>query len=131
MPSIGSHCVLELYDSPPALLDDPETIAAAIRVAAEAAGATLLHTSQHRFEPQGVTAMGLLAESHISVHTWPELGYAACDVFTCGEQTLPERACEALARALKAGRHEMRRFPRGQEVAARPRRLPAGRDEVA
>jgi len=64
--------------------------------AAHAANATLLDVSTHLFEPQGVTGFVLLAESHISIHTWPELGYAAVDVYTCGTSTIPEKACEYL-----------------------------------
>lgn len=124
--AIGSHCVLEIYDSPAALLDDPEAIERALRSAAEAARATLLQTSHHRFAPQGVTALALLAESHISVHTWPERGYAACDVFTCGSETLPEAACMRLVEALECQRYSMRRFPRGEEPAARAALLRVG-----
>ena len=53
-----------------------------------------MHKIHHRFEPQGVTGLALLAESHISIHTWPESGYAAVDVFTCGDHTMPENACQ-------------------------------------
>ena len=102
------------------MLDDERAIVEAIREAAQQAGSILLHEVAHRFDHQGVTALALLSESHISVHTWPELGYAACDVFMCGERALPERACEHLARALGAQRHELRTFLRGDDgVAAR------------
>jgi S-adenosylmethionine decarboxylase len=95
------------------VLDDKHAVLEAIREAARQAGSTLLHEVAHRFEHQGVTALALLSESHISVHTWPELGYAACDVFMCGDHTEPERACEHLADALQAEHYELRRFPRG------------------
>ncbi len=124
--SIGSHCVLEIYDSPSAVLDDPQMVLEALRRAAKAACATLLQTTYHRFEPHGVTALALLAESHISVHTWPEKGYAACDVFTCGAETLPEEACMALVEALQCPRYALRRFPRGEEISGRARALRAG-----
>ncbi len=52
----------------------------------------------HSFKPQGVTGLALLAESHISIHTWPEIGYAAIDVFTCGDHTMPEKACKLLSK---------------------------------
>ena len=125
MPSIGSHCILELFGCPSSVLDDKDAITLAIRQAAEQARSTLLGEVAHRFEPQGVTALGLLAESHISIHTWPELGYAACDVFTCGEHAKPEQACQHLAAALEAERYELRRMPRGSVPnLARPQRLP-------
>lgn len=120
MPTIGSHWILEMYDCPAEVIDDLDVVRTAVRGAAKAARSTLLHESAHSFEPQGVTALGLLAESHISVHTWPELGYAAADVFTCGEHAQPDRACEHLARALQAGRRELRHLERG--VAAPPER---------
>ena len=126
LPTIGTHCILELYDCPPEILDDLERIRDALRAAAKLAKSTLLSDTAHRFEPQGVTALGLLAESHISVHTWPELGYAAADVFTCGNECRPEQACEYLAQALQAGRFELRVQERGMEAPQpRPQRLPA------
>lgn len=125
VPSIGSHCILELHDCPAAVLDDIDAIRNAIREAARRANSTLLQEVAHRFEPQGVTALGLLAESHISIHTWPELGYAAADVFTCGEEAEPERACKYLAEAMEAERFELRRLPRGIEAPLpAPRRDP-------
>lgn len=124
MASVGSHCILELHGCPPTLLDDKDAILDAIRRAAKLAKSTLLNEVAHRFEPQGVTALGLLAESHISVHTWPEIGYAACDVFTCGEEAEPEQACQHLVEALEADRYELRRVPRGHEAVPRVERLP-------
>jgi S-adenosylmethionine decarboxylase len=116
--TVGTHCVLELYGCPGELLNDPVTIREALRNAAETARSTLLAEVLHPFEPQGVTALALLAESHISIHTWPEHGYAAIDVFTCGEHTRPEQACEHLARALHARKFNLRKLPRGQQAPA-------------
>lgn len=114
-----------MYDCPPAVIDDPEAVQSAMRDAARAAKATLLGEIAHRFTPQGVTALGLLAESHISVHTWPELGYAAADIFTCGERCLPEAACMLLVERLGAGRYELRRVERGvPSPSVRPARAP-------
>ena len=126
MPTIGSHFILEMYDCPAEVIDDLERVREAVRDAATAARSTLLHLSAHCFEPQGVTALGLLAESHISVHTWPELGYAAADVFTCGDEARPEAACESLARALGAKRQHLQKIERGVEAPRpRPARSPA------
>lgn len=125
MPPIGTHTILEMYDCPAEVIDDLELVRQAVRDAARAARSTLLHESAHSFEPQGVTALGLLAESHISVHTWPELGYAAADVFTCGEHARPHDACESLVRSLRAGRHEIKELARGVEAPSpRPVRAP-------
>lgn len=93
---IGRHCVYDMGDGNPDLLDNEEFVKKALTDAAEAAGATLLNLVSHKFEPQGVTALALLAESHISIHTYPEYGYAAVDAFTCGEHTNPESACRSL-----------------------------------
>jgi S-adenosylmethionine decarboxylase len=110
--TVGKHCILELYNCDPAKLDDEAFLRTAITSAAKKAGATLLNLITHRFEPQGVTGLALLAESHISIHTWPESGYAAVDVFTCGDHTMPERACQVLAGELSAGNHKLTSFRR-------------------
>lgn len=115
--SIGRHCVLELYGCASELLNDRRLIANAIRDAAQLAGATVLEEICHAFTPQGVTAMALLAESHISIHTWPETGYAAADVFTCGDHTMPERACQHLAEILRPRSYELQQFERGRSQA--------------
>jgi S-adenosylmethionine decarboxylase len=109
---VGKHCILELYDCDPSKLDDEDFLRSAITQAAERAGATLLNLITHQFEPQGVTGLALLAESHISIHTWPESGYAAVDVFTCGDHTMPERACAVLSEQLSSRRQSMRSFRR-------------------
>lgn len=98
----GKHCVLELYRACAHKLNDEAFIRDALADAARVSHATLLDIKTHPFVPQGVTGFALLAESHISIHTWPEHGYAAIDVFTCGEQTDPELACEYLAEAFEA-----------------------------
>ena len=59
-----------------------------------------------------MTGLALLAESHISIHTWPESGYAAVDVFTCGDHTMPDKACDVLAKELGSGRHKLTSFRR-------------------
>jgi len=112
MELVGKHCILELYDCDPARLDDEAFLRTAITTAAKRAGATLLNLITHQFQPQGVTGLALLAESHISIHTWPESGYAAIDVFTCGDHTMPERACEVLSQELCSGRQHLRSFRR-------------------
>jgi S-adenosylmethionine decarboxylase len=99
---VGRHCIFELQDGNPNLLDDEDFIKEALTKAAEAAGATLLGIVSHKFEPQGVTAIALLSESHISIHSYPEYGYAAVDAFTCGEHTNPESACRSLKESLEA-----------------------------
>ena len=77
--TVGKHCILELYDCDCARLDDETFLRFAITNAAVRAGATLLHLITHHFQPHGVTGLALLAESHISIHTWPESGYAGAE----------------------------------------------------
>ncbi|MEO1583321.1 MAG: adenosylmethionine decarboxylase [Planctomycetota bacterium] len=117
MAHVGVHCLVELYGCPLELLDDHRFIQRALRSAADHAGATWLGEASHRFDPQGVTAMGLLAESHITVHTWPELGYAAADCFTCGDQAVAEDACRYLATELRSQRTTIVRIPRAAGLA--------------
>jgi S-adenosylmethionine decarboxylase len=83
------HILFTLKGCPYGLLDDEAHIRNVLVHAAHLCKSTLLNVSSHKFDPQGVTAVALLAESHISIHTWPEIGMAVCDVFTCGEHTEP------------------------------------------
>jgi len=98
----GKHCVQELYKADAELLNDGAFIRRILCDAATVASATILDVSVHCFPGQGVTAFVLLAESHISFHSWPEHNYAAVDVFTCGDTTEPEKACAFLAEKFKA-----------------------------
>ena len=127
--TVGTHCVLELYGCDQRLLNDPTFIRDTLREASVEARSTLLGEVRHHFEPQGVTALALLAESHISIHTWPENGYAAVDVFTCGSHTRPELACDHIRRAVKATSYNLRSVPRGigvPEGTFQVQRLPEG-----
>lgn len=103
----GKHCVLELYRADTVKLNDESFIRDSLAEAALAANATLLDIKTHVFNPHGVTGFALLAESHISIHTWPEHGYAAVDVFTCGDTTDPEVACSFLSDAFEAKSHHI------------------------
>ena len=124
---VGKHCILELYECDPSRLDDEAFVRTSITTAAKSAGATLLNLITHHFEPQGVTGLALLAESHISIHTWPESGYAAVDVFTCGDHTMPEQACAVLSEALQSKRQALRSFLRKTPAAvATDQREPTG-----
>jgi spermidine synthase len=81
---VGRHLVLDYWDCEAELLDDKGALIQIINDAAEAAGAQVLSTEAHQFDGQGVTAVSVLAESHISIHTWPEFKYAGVDIYTCG-----------------------------------------------
>ena len=112
-PVSGTHCILDLYDCPYDILDNENFIIDAIKQAAEKLQAHILDLSSHRFDPQGVTAVALLTESHLSIHTWPESGYAAADIFSCGKRTRPETACSFLATHLKAKNYRIKTLNRG------------------
>ncbi|HWM46391.1 MAG TPA: adenosylmethionine decarboxylase [Xanthobacteraceae bacterium] len=107
----GTHLIVDLWDA--CELDDLLAVEAALRSAAQAAGATLLSLKLHGFASTGgITGVAILAESHISIHTWPECSYAAVDVFMCGEAK-PARAIEVLRRAFQPGRMTVVEHKRG------------------
>ena len=110
----GTHLIIDLYDAQQ--LDDQAHIERSMRACIEASGATLLHIHLHPFEPTGVSGVAVLAESHISVHTWPEAGFAAFDVFMCGD-TEPEKCIDILADAFKAKNVEVTDLKRGNKVS--------------
>ena len=110
----GTHIIIDLYDAQQ--LDDQAHIERTMRACIDASGATLLHIHLHPFEPTGVSGIAVLAESHISVHTWPEAGYAAFDVFMCGD-TEPEKCIDILADAFKAKNVEVTDLKRGDKVS--------------
>ena len=105
----------ELSGCHPATLSDIDGIAGMMIAAAKAARATVMESAFHRFEPQGVSGTVILAESHLSIHTWPEKGYAAMDFYTCGDHTDPWLACEHAAKALRAKSVLATEFKRGIE----------------
>jgi S-adenosylmethionine decarboxylase len=100
--ALGTHIVCELSGCDPETLTDVDAVRDMMIGAAKAARATIMEVAFHRFEPQGVSGVIVLAESHISIHTWPELRYAAMDFYTCGEHTDPWLACDYAAATLRA-----------------------------
>ncbi len=102
MPFAGRHVLAELCGVAPVLLDDEAALRRVMCTALEQAGATVLQVIAHRFAPQGVTVLALLAESHASLHSWPEHGSAFVDVFTCGDTADPEQAVRLIADGLGA-----------------------------
>ena len=98
---LGMHLMLDLNECNRELLDDLPYIKKAMSQVAEKIGAHVIGESFHRFEPQGVTGVLAIAESHICIHTWPEYGYAAADIFTCGTSFEPRQAAEILVERLE------------------------------
>ena len=113
MDVLGTHVLLELRDCDPQLLDDLAHIRQEMLRAASTVEAHVVGESFHQFTPQGVTGILSIAESHISIHTWPEHGYAAADIFTCGDQTMPERAAAVMIEALACRDPEITQIRRG------------------
>ncbi|MCG3198926.1 MAG: adenosylmethionine decarboxylase [Candidatus Omnitrophica bacterium] len=94
MVSLGKHWIIECYECNPHVINSPERLEEIFLEAAQKAGATIVGSHFHSFEPQGVSGVVVIAESHFSVHSWPEHRYAAVDVFTCGESIDVDRAME-------------------------------------
>ena len=110
----GTHLIIDLWDADD--LDDIELMERALREAVDASGATLLHIHLHHFEPNGgVSGVAVLAESHVSVHTWPERRYAAFDAFMCGDAD-PTRCVPVFEKAFDPGRIEVQTYLRGKAL---------------
>ena len=111
----GTHLIIEVVNGHG--LDDEARIQQAFRDCVDDCGATLLHIHTHKFSPQGVSGVAVLAESHISVHTWPEIGYGAFDVFMCGDAK-PWRAVDVLKRAFGTTDVRVKELKRGDGVVS-------------
>ncbi|MEO9169590.1 MAG: adenosylmethionine decarboxylase [Candidatus Baltobacteraceae bacterium] len=113
MKALGTHVVCELSGCDANALTNVDVVREMMIGAAKASRATIMEVAFHRFEPQGVSGVVVLAESHISIHTWPETGYAAMDFYTCGDHTDPWLACEFAASALNAKTMQTTEVKRG------------------
>ncbi|MCB0635033.1 MAG: adenosylmethionine decarboxylase [Lewinella sp.] len=113
---LGRHILLELYDCPRALLDDQVGLEGQLRQAALAMGATVVTSCFHQFSPYGVSGVVVIQESHLTIHTWPEHGYAAVDIFTCGAIDL-DAGVRHLEQALQAGSCQWQLIHRGLDPA--------------
>jgi len=117
--ALGRHLLLELRECNVAVLDDLKYLENALVSAAEESGATVIDKSFHQFAPQGVSGVVLIAESHLSLHTWPEHAYAAVDIFTCGTTVKIEVAADALIRLLGSRDPSVLEVKRGMMVQER------------
>ena len=111
IPCAGVHLIIDLHGAQG--LNDIDLIEATLRRCVAAARATLLHIHLHHFHPNGVSGVAVLAESHISIHTWPEAGYAALDVFMCGSAD-PDKCIPVLREAFSAKRVGVDEILRGK-----------------
>ena len=121
MEHLGRHVIIELWGCGDAI-NDTELVKAAMVEAVRAANVTLLNIFVYAFSPQGVTGVAALSESHLSVHTWPEHGYVAADIFTCGETTRPHAAAEVLAEHFAAKNMVVQELERGVEPPTQSQR---------
>ena len=106
------HILFDLKGCPADLLDDARHVRNSLFHASLISNSKILKIDYHEFYPQGVTGFALLAESHISIHTWPETGVAKCDIFTCGAKSTPEKAVEYLVEAFKAAETTSQEYER-------------------
>lgn len=110
--SNGRHLILDLYDCDQEILNDYEELQRLLEASLVMAKANVLRIFGEKFQPQGVTLLALLAESHASIHTWPCEGYCAIDLYTCGDKTQTHKAAEFLKQKLKAKECEQKEIQR-------------------
>ncbi|CRK58341.1 S-adenosylmethionine decarboxylase proenzyme, prokaryotic class 1B [Alloactinosynnema sp. L-07] len=118
----GRHVLAEFDGVDPLLLDDLGFLRSTLEDCLEKAGATVCDVISKQFEPQGVTVLALLSESHASIHTYPEIGSMFVDIFTCGETADPELAAALLRDSLDALEARITTIHRGNPIPAEPAR---------
>lgn len=113
MNALGRQILVEFYQCDAEKLNDQKHIAQAMREAARRSGATIVEDVFHLFNPHGISGVVVIAESHLAIHTWPEYGYAAVDLFTCGDDIQPEKAFMHLKEQLRAENYSVMELKRG------------------
>jgi len=113
MQKLGRHLIIEYTGCDRRVLGDTELLEQSLSEAVRKSGATIVRSVFHRYNPQGVSGIVVIAESHFSIHTWPEYGYAAVDFFTCGQHVNPHEAHRYLASVLNCDACEVRELDRG------------------
>jgi S-adenosylmethionine decarboxylase len=122
MKSLGHHVIIDMFGCDPNNLNNTQFIINAALNASKSARAKILGKIVHEYSPQGISVAILLAESHLFIHTWPEYGYLACDIFTCGVNTNPEEGVRKLVKILKPLSFDKWTFKRGLLAKVRPLR---------
>lgn len=112
----GRHLLVDYYGCNPGILDDSDAILNALKAAATAANATIVNENVHRFSPYGVSAVLVIQESHLSIHTWPEDRYASADFYTCGDNTDPMAAHDVLRSLLEPREMDVQVINRGKRA---------------
>jgi S-adenosylmethionine decarboxylase len=121
MKKLGRHLIAELADCDRDILNDTERLEFHMNEAVRRSGATIVRSVFHRYNPQGVSGVVVIAESHISIHTWPEYGYAAVDFFTCGDTVDPYKAYDYIRDKLRCQTPQVNEVKRG---------IPSSTDEI-
>ena len=121
MKILGKHLIAEFTNCDMSILNDLEQLEEFMKESVRKSGATIVKSSFHRYNPQGVSGVVVIAESHISIHTWPEYGYAAVDFFTCGESVDPYKAYEYMKEKLSSKDAHVSEIKRG---------IPSESDEI-
>lgn len=116
MNALGRHILAEIYGCDFNILNDLKKVEEIMVNAALEAGAEVREFVFHKFSPQGVSGVVVISESHLAIHTWPEIGYAAVDVFTCGDRVDPWDACKYLTEKFKAKQIDAKEVERGVMV---------------
>lgn len=116
MQSLGQQLIVELYGCDRTLLDDPSRLEQILTEAISRSGGTIVKPCFHQFSPHGVTGVVVIAESHVAIHTWPEFGYCALDVFTCGTQVNTDQIFECVRNEFQAQETSVMEVKRGTLV---------------
>lgn len=111
--ALGRHVLIEYYGCSKEIIEDNGLIEQFMKEAADYSGATIVESVFHHFNPYGVSGAVIIAESHLTIHTWPEYGFASVDVYTCGDSVSPWKATDYLSEKLKAKKTESFEVPRG------------------
>jgi len=111
--NLGNHLIVEMYDCHPGILNDVEKVEASLKQAVVLSGANMVQSVIHRFNPHGVSGVIVIEESHFSVHTWPEYGYCALDIFTCGTEVDYYSALDFLKDAFQSKNISVSEIKRG------------------
>ncbi len=121
MDTLGRHLILETWGCCKDIIDDADVVKGILIKATESIKATLVNVVCHRFSPYGVTGVAILAESHISVHTWPEYAYAAVDIFICDSTINPQDAASFITQAFHAKEISLLELKRGDFLSKKIR----------
>ncbi len=124
--ALGRHVLAEIYGCDPRILDDRDGVERIMVQAAVEAGAEVRQVAFHKFSPQGVSGVVVISESHLAIHTWPEYGYAAVDVFTCGDKVNPWDACNRIVKHFDAKQVQATEMRRGMFSVGQSQKQAAG-----